>query len=280
MLNQKSSGSWFSRTTHGLIRPVVRLGILGTMLSQAGIAYPCIYTMASGNVSINFEPGSQGGLSDLTVDGQNQLNQQGLWYRIGNTGPEKSVALSSVSQPTASTLQATYATSKVRIDVLYSLVGGTDGSGVASLSEQIRIQNRTTRAQDFHLFQYTDWDFLGTTELGRNLAGLFDEALVTGNDSSVTEGIDTAVTPGANHGVAGANTLSLLNDAYPTTLTDNAGPSTNASWTFEWDSRIAGKGTLILSQVINLDPVPAPEPSALGLILMGLIPCSRLLKRG
>lgn len=277
MLNQQNCGSWLSRIHVGLTRALIFPGIYGLLSAEAGAIH--IYTLENGNSSVRINAGSQTGMYDWTVDGQDQLNQEWFWYRIGDADPEASIdkiSCPTVVQPTPSTLKTTYANRKVSIQVLYSLVGGSSRSGAANISEQIKIRNLTAHALDFHFFQYADLDFSGTTQLGKNLAGLFNEAFVTGSGSSVTDNIDTEVSPGANHGVAGLDTLSRLNDLLPTTFTDCVGPSTNTCWTLEWDSTLAANGTLILSQVMNLDPVPVPEPSGLCFILIGLIACSSL----
>ena len=252
-----------------LVRTVICLGICGLLPGNANACN--IYTLSNGNSSISVDAGSQRGMCDWTVDGRDQLDQQWFWYRIGNAGPEASIdtiGCPTVTQPTAATLQMCSATKQFSFQVLYALVGGAQGSGAASVSEQIRIQNLTANALDFHFFQYAHFDLSGTAELGRNPLGLFNDAFVTGNGSSVTEQIDTAVSPGANHGVAGLASVCRFNDAFPTCLGDSAGPSTNASWALEWDQTLAAKGTLIIGNVTNLAPVP--EPPGLALVFAGL----------
>ncbi len=124
-----------------------------------------IYTLSSGNSSVSINVGSQTGMYNWTVDGQNQLNQQWFWYRIGNSGPAASI--DTISSPTASLLTAgilstTYANARFSVNVLYSLVGGAPGSGASDLSEQILIHNLTGSTLSFDFFQYADFNLGGT----------------------------------------------------------------------------------------------------------------------
>ena len=280
MLYQKMSGSRCSRIPVAAIKLLLCLGTHGLLPSQAGATY--IYTLADANASARIDVSSQTGLRDWTVDGQDRLNQEWFCYRIGSAGPEASIdtiSCPAVVQQTASTLKTTYANNRISIQVLYSLTGGSSGSGAASVSEQIQIRNLAGHALDFQFFEYADLDFPGTTQLEQDPAGLFNEAFVNGSGSSVSDTLDTEISPGANHGVAGLGTLCQLNDPVPTTFADHPGPSPNAGWTLEWDSAIAAKGTLLLTQVMNFDSLPVPEPSVLSLMLLGLAGFSSFLKR-
>src|SRR5208337_545666 len=74
-----------------------------------------IYTLSSGNSSVSIDLGSQAGMYNWTVDGQNQLNQQWFWYRVGSSGPEASI--DTIGMPTVQTygtsiLDTTYTASK------------------------------------------------------------------------------------------------------------------------------------------------------------------------
>ena len=144
------------------------------------------------------------------------------------------------------------------------------------MGESIVINNTSASALDFHFFQYSDFDLGGTTggqtvQLGKNLSGLFNEALQTAPGVAFTE---TVLTPGANHGEAGLfnTTLVKLNDGTPTTLNDNAGPvgPGDATWAFEWDLSIAPGSSALISKDKYIQLQPIPEPSSLALISLGL----------
>ncbi len=258
---------WYSRNHFNLLKTGCFLAVYGLLLHNAGAVH--LYTLSSGNSTADVNIGSQAGMNNWSVDGQDQLKQDWLWYRIGD-GAEASIdtlGCPTVVQPNAATLQMTYAGGRFSIQVVYSLTGGAPGSGAASIAEYIKIQNLTGHALDFHLFQYAGFDFPGTAELENDSQELFDLAQVNGSDSRVTAEIET----GANHGVAGFTDLCLLNDAFPTSLTNGSGPSTNASWVLEWDRTIAGKGTWILSEGMSLVSVPEPSSASLSLISVGVI---------
>jgi hypothetical protein len=209
-----------------------------------------------------------------TVNGVNQLAQQWFWYRVGSTGPESSINTLSLLSATASdtngnglndTLFLSYGSPSLsqpfRIDVTYSLQG-TTASG-SSIGETINITNNsTTSPLDFHFFQYSHFT------LG-NVAGAETEALLNPNTVRVlgTGNLfsETVVTRAPDHYQLGLttdspNTLTRLNDANPTTLSD--GPTTrgpgDATWAFQWDQSIAPGATFTISKDKSLQLVPEP----------------------
>jgi hypothetical protein len=238
-----------------------------------------IFTLADGNTSAQLDLGTQAGISGWSVDGEKQMDQQGFWFRIGDKHGEKpldSISSPSVTQTGPGTVSATYQNNQVSVLVAYTLTGGTPGTK-ASISEQVQIRNLTPRALDFHLFQYSDLDMSGPVQLGRDVNGFYNEAFVADNGYTLTAALESAVAPGANHGLAGVDTCALLNDLLPTTLVDSTGPATNACWTWEWDSKISGRGSWTLTQVMTLTAVPEPSIAAVG--LLGLLVMAKVLGR-
>jgi hypothetical protein len=253
-----------------------------------------LYTLSSGNSSVSIDVGSQTGMYNWTVDGQNQLNQQWFWYRTGNSGPAASI--DTISSPTASLLTAsilstTYANAQFSVNVLYSLVGGAPGSGTSDLSEQISIQNLTRSTLSFDFFQYADFNLGGTPN---NDTGQLDQngkkyGGVTQYNSPgcrVSENVDAAVSQPANYGQIGTGSgasstiLNLLKNSGFTHLNDqnNTPPGGgNVNWGLEWDANIAPGGTFIISKDLNIEGVvgvaPVPEPAAGTFVLMGLLSC-------
>ena len=70
-----------------------------------------IYTLSDGNSSFRVDASRQRGAFDWDVDGQDQLNQQWFWYRVGDSGPEASLdtlGCPKVVRTSDSTLQTTY----------------------------------------------------------------------------------------------------------------------------------------------------------------------------
>jgi PEP-CTERM motif len=248
-------------------------------------------TLTEGNSSVTLnmtDPGA--GMNSWTVDGQNQLSDQWFYYRIGSSGTAASVGsltLSSFSQPTSSSLNTTYTSSQFSLQVVYSLVGGASGSGTADLSEQIKIQNLTSAPLAFNFFQYANFQLGGPTMAGNqvvqletNRKGLYNEALVTLGNSSPSENVDIAISPGANNGETGLapNTLNSITGTpgYNLNNMTNAGPG-NTGWGLQWTNSIAANGTMLISEDLNTSGVTnitaAPEPATWALIMLGLVAC-------
>jgi hypothetical protein len=277
MLDRQDVGYGFSRMNLRMGRAILCLAACGLLASNARAIH--IYTISDGNASVGVDVGSQGGLDSWSVDGRNQLSQEGLWYQIGNAPHPSSITTigNATVTRTADTLTETFQNTQLRIQVLYSLTGGSFGSGTASVSEQLSIQNLTRHAFDFQLFEYAEFEMAGTARFGTGAQGLFDDASVTGYDGSIAEDIDAQINPGANQAASGHAAIDRLADACPAWLDGCGGGSTNASWALEWDRALAAGGTVTITNFMNVAPVP--EPSALCLALLGLAICSRSIRR-
>lgn len=243
-----------------------------------------IVNLNSGNSSVSINAGSQAGMNSWVVGGQNQLNQQWFWYRIGSSGPEASIDTISapiISQLSASIAQTTYANSIFSTTILYSLVGGTAQSGASDLSEQISIQNLTTSSLSFHFFQYADFNLGGSPNndsgqldsLGHMFGGVIQ---YDGHGCQISESVDTAVSRPANHGQIGSGStiLNALNDGGTTTFNGSTATTGNINWGLEWDVNIVAGGTLIISKDLNIVGAPTtsvPEPNSWTIALLGIL---------
>jgi hypothetical protein len=267
-------------------------GFLCQILSGISGASP-IYTLSSGNSSVGIDVGSQTGIYNWTVDGQNQLNQQWFWYRTASSGPAASV--DTIGAPAVTwlnnynILQTTYANSQFSITVLYSLVGGSPGSGTSDLTEQISIRNLVNNPLTFDFFQYADFNLGGTPnndtgELDKNGKKYGGVTQYNSPGCRVSEDVDAAVSQSANFGQIGIGSgaastiLNLLKKPGFTHLNDqnNTPPGGgNVNWGLEWDANIASGGTLIISKDINIagvvPAVPVPESAPWGFVLIGLL---------
>ncbi|MGD0745227.1 MAG: PEP-CTERM sorting domain-containing protein [Verrucomicrobiota bacterium] len=241
-----------------------------------------VYTLSSGNSSVGIDLGSQAGMYNWTVDGQNQLNQQWFWYRVGSSGPEASI--DTIGTPTVnlispSILDTTYFASLFSVDVLYSLVGVALGSGASDLSETIKIQNLTSGSLSFHFFQYADFNLGGTPnndsgQLDKTSKG-YNEVDQTDGSCHLGESVDTVVSHAATHAeVASDNSiLTMLNNGTASAFNGNMYTAGNVKWGLEWDVNIAAGGTYLISKDLNVSgvvPVTVPEPSAWSFVLLGL----------
>ena len=237
-----------------------------------------IITLVDGGAVAQINAGSQAGMFNWTIQGIPLLAQQWFWYRLGPTGPESSI--DTIAAPTITLSSGTrgvtlgYASLQMLVQIDYLLTGSAPvASGqvaVSDIAETIRIQNTSAAPLDLHFYQYSDFD-LGagggdTIQLGRNLGGLFNEALQQFSTVAVSE---TVLSPGANHGEVGLfpNTLNKLNNGVADTLSDNAGPlgPADTTWAFQWDRILNPGSSLIISKDKNLSLV-VPEPSAVGIL--------------
>jgi len=246
------------------------VGLLATQDSQAWT-----YTLTNGNSSVTIKADGDYGMSDWTVDCVPQLYRQWFWYRNGDLGGEKTINqlnLISANQTSADSLTTLYRKGgHFSIEVSYTLLGGTEGSGSSTIGEQIKIINLSQGALDFHFFQYVDFDLGGsnlgdTVQLGQNISGLYDSAYQNKGSSYFA---DEIVSPGAQHGEAGLfpSIFNKLTDGSPTTLNGNTGPITgDATWAFQWDAAIPVGGSFSIALNKSVYVTNIPEPSSLVLI--------------
>jgi hypothetical protein len=260
------------------ISPTGKFLAIGMGLVVAGTtAFASNTSFSNGNSTVTLDPTSASGMSSWTVDGQNVLNQQSFWLGIGggNVNPLSSLGVPTVSSasvsPGFSTLSTIYNNGQVSVQAVYSLVGGSSGSGNADLGEQIQIQNLTGSALTFHFYQYADFQNVNSTQLTSSSLGFFGNAFVTGSGMSVTENVNTGVIPGPSHGETQAHgvTLAKLLAGTPLTLSDNSTGGAGSTWAFEWDKTVPAGSTLIISKDMNV--TLAPEPATWSLISIGLL---------
>jgi len=262
------------------------------LLALALTVLPClvaqtnaqIYTMTDANSSATVNVGSQAGMDNWTVDGQNELAQQWFWLTLGNGAPTaiNNINAASVVQPSSRLLETTYASSGYSVEVDYLLKGGQTGSGQSDIGESISLNNTSASPLTFHFYQYSDFNLYGagtqdTGQLGRNLSGKYNLADVENTVGNLTTVIsETVATPGANHGeveLPGV-TLGKLTGSGPVTLADNssAGPG-EVTWAFEWDVTIQPGGSFLISKDKSIDRLFIPEPSSLALLSLGMALC-------
>jgi hypothetical protein len=242
------------------------------------------FTLTDNNASTVITPGSESGMSGLTVDGTTQLYKQTFFYRV-DQNKEKAISTipSSSVQATANTLSSLYTATSFKIEVDYSLLGGPSGSGAAAVTEQIKISNLTGSTLDFHFFQYVDFDLGGdwlgdSVTLEQDLQGKFIRAVQNKGNFYFA---DEILSPAADHGEVGLSQsiLTKLTDIFPTTLNDSTGPvSGDAVWAFQWDLSIPAYDSFSIA--INKSVYLAvPEPSSLGLVALGAIALGAMRRR-
>lgn len=252
----------------------VACGLAAIEPSQAAI-----FVMQDRNSEVSVDSGSQAGMYEWLVGGNDQIAKQWFWIGAGNN-PEQSLdtltlVSSSLSNgnadPLPERLSLTYAEARGQYEVIvdFVLTGGSASSGVSDVAEIIRIRNTSQGAIDFRFYQYVDLDLLGTPD--NDVAQILNSNAV-GQTDGVSGVSETVIAPRPTHYEVALypTTLDKLNDGLPTTLSDAAGPVFgNATWAFEWDFRLGSGGTYIISKDKRL-LVPEPGSAALAVVGLGL----------
>lgn len=260
---------------------------LATVLSLAALmpltleAAPV--TLEDANSSLVLDTASPfAGAFDWRIDGLNQLKRQWFWYRVGDSGPEASI--DTLLQGPAGASDTNFdgendsyfvryisTAHNFTLDLRYSLMGGLAGSDSGSIATSIVVTNTGNSALFFNLFAYSDFDVAGTV---LNDSVEFTNANAVRQRDGATV-LEAAYTPPSTHheGTYSGFTLASLMDGGPTTLsnlpaigTSPMAPS-DLSWSLQWLKKIDPG----LSMPINIGTtVSVPEPSTLGLLLVGV----------
>lgn len=270
------------KTIGGLLLVLFMLAV--TTTAQATLVP---YTLTDDNSTAVINPASTG-MVDWTVDGVDHLNQQWFWYRVGDTAEASIDTLALIVGGTTDTnfdgdddtLYLRYGNdqnaTQYTVEVRFTLDGGSVGSGVADIAEQISITNTGEETLDFHFFQYSDF-YLGGGSVSDTVE-LINANAVRQSDPDWTV-CETVVTPSADEFELDffATTLIKLTDGAATTLGNafGAGPvgPGDVTWAFQWDRTISPGGAFQISKDKNM----IPEPATLLVLALGLIPV--LLKR-
>jgi hypothetical protein len=254
--------------------------LCGTTAAQTSRAANIILT--NGNSSVTINPTSSAGLENWSINGQNQINQEWFWFRVGGTGGQSS--LDTLGSPKISLLDTTgdgkddtamltYGSSSgIQVTVTYSLTGGSNSSSTSDLGETIRINNNGSSSVNYHLFDYANFNLGGsTTGQTVSITGA-NTATDTGNGYSV----QTVASPVASEYAAGLHPTLLdeINSSSPATLSDSTSTSSgDGEFAFEWDPTIkmCSSFTMSVDQRFQGTIVQAvPEPIAAPIALMGL----------
>ncbi|MBM4019394.1 MAG: PEP-CTERM sorting domain-containing protein [Planctomycetes bacterium] len=260
-------------TRYGKLIGLVAAGVLA---AAAAGAHAGVIRLEDGNTVALFDPTAAALQFAWYVDGTNYLREQGFWYRLDGEGAGGEAPLADLGLVSAVPLDTTgdglddmlrlkYAQGGLTVEVIYTLVGGTDGSGWADLTEVIRFTNRRTVPVVTHFFQYVDFDL--------SAGGAADTAWIHGGNTArqTGDGLDLAETvdtpPPTQYAAALTPEIrDALGDGGPTNLGLAPGPVTgDATWSFQWDFSLPAGGSYIISKDKSLI---VPEPATV--VLMGL----------
>jgi len=212
------------------------------------------------------------GMFNWTVDNVDHLYQQWWWYRIGN-GPEQSIStlqLASSDVLGDRLLIQKYCASDFDLEVTWTLTGGAANSGFSMVKEGATITNKSTGNLYISLYEYSDFDILGTAEndfgthVNANKVKQFEFPVLV--EESVTQ------TPSRWQMDGPGNILALLNDSDKDNLTNQYafyGPG-NVAWAFQWDFVIGPGSSAGVSKDKSISSV-IPEWNSLLLAAIGMV---------
>lgn len=244
-------------------------------VNQANATVSTVINMTDLGTTADVDLDSGAGMYSWAINGQDQLQKQWFYSRVGNglAQPINSIGPANVLYFNGSnTLVASYANQQYTLNISYVLTGGSLGAGSADILETISVQNHSGGNLDFHLFQYSNFDLLGSP-LGDSVQFLgLDSVVQKDGIFGIQEGI---IQPTATYGEAGfagaGGTLDKLTTIAGYNLNNNMGPiSGDVTWAFQWDYNIADGASLDVYKDKTLIVPVIPEPSTLALIALGL----------
>jgi hypothetical protein len=248
--------------------------LLSGVLGQAATV-----SLTSGNSVATVDLDSSAGMNYWSVDGQNQLNQQWFWYRVGSgvAQPINMISTANYSISGTDFLSTTYTDAGNRFDLTieYTLGGGSSGSGSADIQESITVHNKSTETiTNFNFYQYSDFNLLDNP--------LGDTALLWGDEENgytfsqqtkgATQIAELINLPPATFGEVAVvpTTLNALDSTWNLELGGNTYAEGDVTWALQWATDIEAGGDFIVykDKILSIEPVP--EPSALALIGLSL----------
>lgn len=246
--------------------------LLSGLLTLSGNAQVLPYQLTDGTTVALVDVGSSMGMYQWSLAGQNQLQQQWFWYRIGG-GPQYSIDLlgaPTVSRPSGNaTLQAIYGDGTLGVTVSYTLQD--EGVYQASIDETIALHNYSGSAIDITFFQYSDFNLNGTP--GGDMAYAYPSgAYQVEGETGIAEGLilPDATRYEANVTGGTSSTLYRLQNDSDVNLDMTDYIEGDVTWAFQWNLTIPGDATVDIIKTKWIWNANVPEPSALGLIALGL----------
>ncbi len=251
-----------------------------TALSSAAIAGDEVI-LGDANSTASFDSSGQ---YSWTVDGVDHLYAQEFYFRRAGYNDEVNVnSLDLIGQAINDTntftddrddsLNSLYSDGNgLEISTLFTLRGGTNGSGISSLAEQITITNTSTSTMFISFFQYVDFDLGGdaSDDWGQILDG--NTAMQFDDEFALSE---TVVTPQPTLFQMGdeGDVSELWGNSQVDDLNGDSSYAGDVAWAFQWNIELAAGDSFLISKNKTLG-VPTPGSLAL-LASAGLISTRR-----
>lgn len=243
-----------------------------TIAALAGISTMAIagdIVLGDANSTASF---SADGQSSWTVDGVDHLFAQEFYFRRAGFNDEQNINTLTLlgqaindtnpfSDDRADSLSTLYTDNNgLEIETLFTLRGGTDGSGASDLAEQITLTNTGTSTIFISFFQYVDFDLGDDSSddwgqiVGGNVAQQFDDEFALS---------ETVVTPFPNAFQMGE--YSEMSEYWSNGVVDNLDGTDSHQgdvvWAFQWDIELEAGDSFLISKDKSI--VPAPGSLAL-----------------
>jgi hypothetical protein len=119
--------------------PIVLAGFLGMVCVTSPVMAQV--TLSDQNTTIHITTNSSAGMDNWTTDGQNVLDQQWFWYRVGPSGGQSALNTlpSTYNQFSPGFVQASFTGATFLVTANLSLLGSSPGSGTSDLSLQFSV---------------------------------------------------------------------------------------------------------------------------------------------
>jgi hypothetical protein len=264
---------------------------LALLLAMGAIAVDNVQaaTLTEGNSQVSIDPLSQAGMSEWSINNQNQAYQQWFWYRPSGAGQGQysiETGATLIQTPTGTdklNLKYNYG-GNFTIDISYHLE--SIGGNTATLIQNAGITNLSASTLVLDFYQYNnfnlggdaggDYLYIESNSAYQEDGGLF----VTEGDvqppSSFFEG-NTVGGPGST--LYRLNNTTELNLNTPALGYDEilSAAETDVTWAFQWHITLnPGEGTdIIKNQNLAITLVPEPSALALGVLALTLLRFAR-----
>jgi hypothetical protein len=243
------------------------LAMAMAVLTAAAPARSAPVTITVGGTSITVDGETQDGLFNWIAAGADQLTQQWIWFRQGNT-PEASLdtlSLVEVSVGVNSILLGYESLTGLSFAVTYTLTGGSQ----PRIDETIVVVNDGTALTQVALFLYSDLD-VNADPINTATGGVNGIAQTQGNTTVDVRPV--GIVPNAFQIAFFPDLLNLLNDGLATNL-DNSGNGlgpADLSHAFQWNLALAPGQAITLAAVKELT-TEVPQLPAAALLVVGLV---------